>query len=677
MSTIGTFGSFTQARLAIYASQKGMSVTGNNISNINTKGYTRQRVDQSSFHASGSDRYYSTTDSRIGNGVLCTGVSQLRDPYLDIRYRGQMSSVSAMDTKLGGLESIQAILDEVGDGEDGFGIIGNQLDKLFNALEQLSDQTGHAVYDTQVRAAAKALTDQIKAYASRLSEHYDNTVTGFKEDLKTVNSILGSIRDLNAVIRKNEIHGDPALELRDERNLLIDQLSEYMKIDVTYTTEDIGGGQTVEKLVIKLGGANPDPAVETDSTTLVDGVYAAQFSIDQVARLNPNYDAAVKDQADPAFGQFLKPDGTGTNNKKLAQMIDSPNFDLTVSELKDAKGGLLYTLEKGDRTEIDQAGYKTKADTVENPDGSLTITTYEKVGTKYYKQVYTRTPSTAVSLDDNDLYGALQSSRELLTEAGEFSPEKTITDVDENAASKRGIPYYQRSLDLLANQIAKVFNEANQGYVYNEKGQYIDEDGDPLELDGVILTAGKDLSDTQKEHLEKNGVFVGFNLFSVRGDKDDAEGINASNISISDTWSSGEQIISSFMRPSGLDAPTTDSSNILHMIALFTTKMDYRPSSVAPDSTDDPMFHGTFAEMWNNVGSVLGQDMEVTSILLDNYYASAVNLSASRDAVSSVDLNDEAMNLMQYSKSYNAACRLMTTFDSLLDKLINGTGMTT
>ena len=48
-----------------------------------------------------------------------------------------------------------------------------------------------------------------------------------------------------------------------------------------------------------------------------------------------------------------------------------------------------------------------------------------------------------------------------------------------------------------------------------------------------------------------------------------------------------------------------------------------------------------------------------------------------RDSVSSVDFNDEAMNLMMYSKSYNAACRLMTTIDSVLDKLINGTGLTT
>ena len=171
MSSIGTFGYFNQARLGIFAAQKGLSVAGNNISNINTPGYTRQRLEQKSFYASGADRYYSAYDARTGNGVLCTGVSQLRDPYLDIRYRSQMSNVGAMDAKLAGLEGIQAILDEVGKGDDDFGVISDKLHKVYDALQMLNDQTGHAVYDTQVRAAAQALADQFRAYASRLSEH--------------------------------------------------------------------------------------------------------------------------------------------------------------------------------------------------------------------------------------------------------------------------------------------------------------------------------------------------------------------------------------------------------------------------------------------------------------------------------------------------------------------------
>ena len=312
MSSVGTFGYFNQARLGIFAAQKGLSVAGNNISNINTPGYTRQRLEQKSFYAAGADRYYSAYDARTGNGVLCTGVSQLRDPYLDIRYRSQVSNVGAMDAKLAGLEGIQAILDEVGKGDDDFGVISDKLHKVYEALQMLNDQTGHAVYDTQVRAAAQALADQFRAYASRLTEHYNNAAKGFKEDVTAVNNLLSNIRDLNAAIRKSEIHGDNALELRDERNLLIDKLSEYMKIDVIYTEEDIGGGDTVEKLIIKLGGANPDGAVETDSSTLVDGIYATQFSITQVPKPNPKYDPNAQAGA-PGFGEFLKPDGTGTN----------------------------------------------------------------------------------------------------------------------------------------------------------------------------------------------------------------------------------------------------------------------------------------------------------------------------------------------------------------------------
>ncbi len=113
------------------------------------------------------------------------------------------------------------------------------------------------------------------------------------------------------------------------------------------------------------------------------------------------------------------------------------------------------------------------------------------------------------------------------------------------------------------------------------------------------------------------------------------------------------------------------------MIALFSKKMDYLPNQITPGGTNTPMFNGTFEEMWENVGFVLGSDMNKTSTMLDNYFAASVELDTSRDSVSSVDLNDEAMSLMQYQKSYNAACRLMTTMDAMIDKLINGTGLMT
>ena len=651
---IGTFGSFTQARLGIYAAQSGLSVTGNNIANINTAGYTRQKLDQSSFYAGGSDRYYGKHDIRVGNGVLCQGVSQLRDPYLDIRYRGQMSNVGAMDAKLNGLTSIQQVLDEVGKGDEAFGVLGAQLSNFLKQLENLSDQTGHVEYDTQVRSAAEALIKQFNSYANQLKDVYKNAETKFTQDVKTVNSILTSIRDLNTSIRKAQIHGDNALELRDQRNNLIDELSTYMKIDVIYSEEDIGGGTMIEKLTIRLGDANPDPTVDSDSSVLIDGSYAGQISIDQIAKPNPNYDA--NKPLGPNNFPYLDANGNQVEHEADAQQINHPNFNLTLGPLTHKNGTILKDRDGND--------------------------------------------STAVNLHDNDLLGSLQSQREMLTEAGEFTPQDVIQNVDPSAAIKRGIPYYQKSLDLLARQFAGIFNDANQGYLRNSAGNYVDANGKELMVGGQPFSANgltdaqmkdpaiqkyiemvngkptlnldKYMAD-QKPPIEKRGGA----LFSNRGDNNDPENITASNISISAQWSKGPLIVNSFVQSETGEVASTDSSNIAHMIVLMNQKTDYYPSDLVAGTNGDKMFSGSFNEMWINMGAVLGNDMMVTNTQLNTHYSNAVDIDTSRSAVSGVDLNDEAMSLMQYSKSYNAACRLMTTLDSILDKLINGTGLTT
>ena len=86
-------------------------------------------------------------------------------------------------------------------------------------------------------------------------------------------------------------------------------------------------------------------------------------------------------------------------------------------------------------------------------------------------------------------------------------------------------------------------------------------------------------------------------------------------------------------------------------------------------------FTGSFHEMLDYVNGLLGEDTKSTGDILDNYIAAAEELNLGRDSVSGVDLNDEAVNMMQYQKSYSASCRLLTTLDEILDKLINGTGI--
>ena len=292
MAVIGTFGSFTTARLGIYASQASLNVTGNNIANINTPGYTRQRMDLISLHSGGMVRYANKFNTNIGYGVLCDGVSQLRDPYMDIRFRNEQAALGQAEAKLKGLMELGDIWDEVGKGEGEFGVVQNQIEDLLAQLEILSRRPGDDSVDTIVRGSATTLAKLINDYANATETVYDNYKTNLvKDDVQAVNTLLTKIQDLNTEIRRAGIYDDKALELRDARNVAIDELSKYMKINVTYTTEPLDQYKDVEKLVISIAGTG-DPAVN-----LVDGIYATQISIpDKIPQRDPT------DPDDPSTG---------------------------------------------------------------------------------------------------------------------------------------------------------------------------------------------------------------------------------------------------------------------------------------------------------------------------------------------------------------------------------------
>ena len=531
---MSTFGSFTTVRLGIYAAQKGLDVTGNNITNINTEGYTRQRLNQVSLIPSVNDRYSSSYKNRVGQGAVVSGITQLRDPGLDISYRKASSDVGAANAKLGGLNDLATILDEVGKGdlEQDDGVILSQLNDLRDLINQ-AITNGTDTYDSLIRASADSLTTLFNSYATALAGKKEDYEDELDQQVSHVNNILGRIRDLNLSIRNADIRGDPGLELRDERNLLLDELSQYVKIDVSYSMENIGPDTQIEKLTIRL--ANDPP----HNHTLVDGEYSATLLADK-------------------------------NN----------NYSMNLYALRDADGNKLN-------------------------DGD----------------------TDPVGLLDNDLYGSLQSIRELLTEEGEFASDADVAN-DPDASIKRGIPYYQKALDSLAREFADAMNELND-----------------------------------------TGLPGGGPLFSTGSDNDITDGITAANISVSKGWANETVSIQATDRP---DAPSGDTSNLAKFLALFDQELDFDPKKIEGDAAGDP-YHGTFEDMLLKIQSTLAEDQMTTDAVLNNYLVTADDIYVDREGVMGVDLNDEATSLMTYQKAYTAACRLMTVLEEALDSLINGT----
>lgn len=668
MSNISTFGTFGTARLGIYASQKALEVVGNNISNINTPNYTRQVLNQKALHVGGVDHYTMSSDVRVGAGALVTGVSQLRDPYLDIRYRNEMSNVGAADAKLAGLQELAGIFDEVGMGENEDGVLYLAMNNLFEKLQNLNTSgAGRDEYDGITRGAAEAVVRWFNDYADQIEVLKKNHAAAYRQDVDRVNKVLTGIRDLSEQIRKEQIHGGDALELKDERNALIDELSGYMRIHVTYTDEDIGAGMTVEKLKIEMADKNS----VMGGIPLIDGIYGAQISIQQ-----------LREQKKAANGDPLWYDKDGNEiTDKTQAALDKDGNPIAVMEAVDPA-------EEDDLYRLQVSVLKDRRDHIKPGDVDRIkddLTHIEQDGEFY----------TAVG--DNYMYGSLQSTREILTEKGEYSTDADVA-IDKDCTTKRGIPYYEKAIDHLANIFAKWMNDANtvdpmrnpEWYMTNQWGEFVTADNKAVTTkDGTIVTLEnmKDLDDDswmeqavinpkyEKEYAAmKAGV-----LFSNSGEGDDPEGITAKNLSISKSWSTNAVHIVNTKDPDAILGQTTNNDNLNHFVAMMEQKFQFKPNDVVdnPDAYDGDKayFEGTFFGMQNKINSTLAVDKKATEESLDNYSVASEDLYLARQGVSGVDLNDETVNMMQYQKSYTAACRLLTTIDEMLERLVTGTGI--
>lgn len=658
---MGTFGSFGTVRLGIYAAQKGLDVTGNNITNINTEGYTRQRLNQVSLIPGAADRYFSSYKTRIGQGAVVAGVDQLRDPGLDISYRKAVADVGSANAKLGGLNDLATILDEVGKGdlEQDDGVILSQLNDLRDLINE-AITNGVGTYNSLIRESSKSLASLFNSYASKL-EQLDKTYQDkLDQEVTEVNNILKNIQELNVAIRNADIRGDEGLELRDQRNLLLDKLNEYVKVDVKYRMKDIGADTEIEELTITL--ANDPP----HNHTLVQGEYATQLECSDDDRYNITLSGLTntkgEDHPDPTLQGdivLLDNDLYGSLQSLRELLTEKGEYSTTPESLDkalqsnvDGVNDILNQIAAlnaviyggGDQATIDAAiaerqqflteleGY-VDVEATETPTSytiqlaggnketllsNQTVTKLQKVqdpAGEYSVTVGNAGPS----VDAGDLNGTLGSAL-----AAANSPADSTVDPD--ASSKRGIPYYRMTLDNLARTFAEAMNELNN------------------------------------TGLEGSGA-----LFSNSSSGNDTSNITAANISVSFDWSNDKVSIQATDDP---NAPSGDTSQLAKFLDLFNREdIDFLPGNINPGAAGDA-YTGSFENMLLRIQSTLAEDQMTTDAVLNNHLVTANDIYVDRDSVMGVDLNDEATSLMTYQKAYSAACRLMTTLNTALDSLL-------
>ena len=234
-----TFAGFSTALSALQANQKRLDIVGQNLSNMNTAGYTRQQLETSSLNYTNPIAHYMNgSEIAVGFGVHMDKVSQIRDPYLDAQYRTQMK-------KAGYAESMQTSLDVLSRPFDESNIDGirTAIDDIQAVLTDMQDldKFHDTVFESNLRSRMNELTNLLNDAARQIESaeksefsKLDGKGTSENGAVDTVNQILQQIGDLNRQIKQNQILGQQSLELLDERNNLLDTLSSYIPIEVSY-----------------------------------------------------------------------------------------------------------------------------------------------------------------------------------------------------------------------------------------------------------------------------------------------------------------------------------------------------------------------------------------------------------------------------------------------------------
>ena len=264
---IPTFAAFQTASRALTASQTLLTITGNNISNVNTEGYTRQRVDLTSLsNTSLNQKLANTSKTSTSAGVEASGLSQIRDSFLDGRYRNENAD-NGMYTELSsGLADLEDIFDEIK--TDG---LQSQLADFADQIETLSESPTDADVALTVKTSAQSLTAILNSYAQQVTEVREQAIYDLEAGVVTdLNTIVENIANLNTQIKDEEINGNTPNELYDKRNTLIDQLSAIAKIKISTTTEEISDNISVANLNIDLY----DDTTGTSIALVQDGQYS-------------------------------------------------------------------------------------------------------------------------------------------------------------------------------------------------------------------------------------------------------------------------------------------------------------------------------------------------------------------------------------------------------------------
>jgi flagellar hook-associated protein 1 FlgK len=313
---------------ALRNSQEALDVTSNNIANLNTLGYSRQRAN------------FAETDPvvfghlQFGTGAQISNIQSIRDQALEFRINAETQQQSGLDTFLAPMQQVQSTFNEAA----GTGLQG-AISGFFNSLSQLSTNPANVPLRQNVLTAGQGMSAAFNNAASNLSNLRSSMDSQVPTTVQQINSLAQSVAELNLRISQSQAGGQQPGVLEDQRNELIHKLSELVSISMVSGSNGAISISTALGAALVVGGQSFNLQVATSATTGMQEVHASNGT-DLTGAINGGQLGGiirVRDQAIPDLQTKLDTLASGIAN--AVNTAHQAGFDLN-----GAPGQKLFTV---------------------------------------------------------------------------------------------------------------------------------------------------------------------------------------------------------------------------------------------------------------------------------------------------------------------------------------------
>ena len=605
-----TFFGLTIASSGLRAANAALNTTGNNISNVDTEGYSRQTVVTEAADALRVFAKYGCA----GAGVETIAIERIRDQFYDNKYRENETRLGEYDTKAYYMRMIEEYLTD--DNVTGFKTIFNQM---ANALEEITKNSSSTSTKAQYVSSVKTLTD----YFNNMYGNMQNLQADVNDEIKmrvdSINSLAQELAAVNKQISVIELTGVVANELRDKRDVMLDQLSGIVNIkveEIPILTRD-GQESGAYRCIVRIAG--DQILVDQNDYRQLECVARTKEEKVNQSDIDGLYDIAWTDGIE--FGLYNA--SMGGELRGLIQMRDGNNgeyFNGTMTNLNYQKETTTVTVSTS-ALYLDNMSKSTLSDT----GGKINIGS----------QIYYYTDWTY----EGD--GKYTFTIDNVKSDQPLTPGKEGRDVSIGAEVKyQGVPYYMAQMNEWLRDFSKAMNN-----IFTEG---VTADGDDA---GILLTGDYPTGVAQYKEAELND--------SRRNGKGYYY-ITAGNIGIAEELIKDASLLGTRSDPTN---GVEECEQVKKVISLLsdTNQFSFRGRDA-----------GGFLECVLDDAALSAENAET---FYTTYLSLETSIDNQRTSISGVDEDEEAVSLVKYQNSYTLASKMISVLTEIYDRLILQTGV--